>query len=421
MKERPEACGILLLFCLAGPRLHLAAADPVAKADDALARACRRLLAAPQNSYCFAEPRDEFLALTGTEPLSRYFVALTYFLDGDQEKAYQAAVRLCRVTEGKRAGPAAAVGTRILEVRAKGYLGSPEILKGILYELSTCRIPFPVDGGPEERFFSEDDLVDLFLLIEIMKKAELNLVLLEKARAALAAESKAMEDEEALEELEDDDDDSVGTVLGGERADRPEARDWRQVAKELLAKTSARLSPCDRSNFLAAAGILAVQTAQLEADLPGLRQLVVRSASALQLRQIAVALYLHVLDRRGELPQAWRQLKGSGAVGTWQGALCPYLGIEARLDYKNVQARTGPRWELLPYDSVFVHPAAVSYATLRRIYADQGAYELVLKSEDRLTRFERMDHARMLIVREKPGPEGGKVNCLYLDGTVRLE
>jgi hypothetical protein len=425
MKKLRGVHRFLLLLCLAGPCLDLAAEDPKAKADDPLARACHRLLAAPENNYRFSESRDEFLALTdaaqGAEDApSRYFVALICFLDGDQEKAYQAAVKLCQVTEGKRARSAAAMGRQILDVRAQGHLSSPEILKGILYELSTYRIPFPVDRGPNERFFNEDDLVNLFLFIEILKKAELNPVLLEKARAAISAESRARADKEALDELESDDD-SVASLLDGEKGDGREARDWRQVARTLLAKTIARLSPCDQPDFLAAAGILAVHTAQLEADFPGLRQLVVRSVSALQLRQIALAMYLHVLDHKGALPQAWRQLKESGAVGTWQGALCPYLGIDVLLDYKNVQARIGPRWELLPYDSVFVHPAAVRYAPLRRIYADMGAYELLLKSEDHMRRFERMDHAGTLVAREKPDPQGNKVNCLYLDGTVCLK
>ena len=93
MKKQPGACGFLLLFCLAGPGLHLAAEDPAAKAGDALARACRKLLAAPENYYSFAESRDEFLALTDAAQgdaaaLPRTFVALTHFLDGDQEKAY---------------------------------------------------------------------------------------------------------------------------------------------------------------------------------------------------------------------------------------------------------------------------------------------------------------------------------------------
>jgi len=424
MEREMRVAGILPFLILLCSGTHVSAEGPEKPAGP-LERVYHKLLAAPERGYDFGEARRDLQSLAESEDgnarsLSRYFLALTHFLNGDHEQAYLASIAFCEPEEGEEARPATAVGERTLQVRGTGHLGSMDVLKGIIYDLSECRIPFPVDRGPKKRFFSEDDLVGIFLLVEILKKAELNNVLLRKAQAALQRNAEGSEDEDALDEIEEDGD-AVEALFGADETDGQDGANWREVAGRRLRKVRERLTPCAPADFLAAVAILSVQTALLEEDFPELRQLVVSSVSALQLRQIAVALYLHVLEQKGTLPRAWRKLKDAGAVGTWQGSLGPYLGIDMKLDYKNVTARTGPRWELLPYDSVFVHPAAVGYRALRRIYADLGAYELTLKSEDYMKRFDKLDHPKTIVVREKATPEGRRVNCLYLDGSVRLK
>ena len=407
----------------------------------------------PEEGYDFRKMREalEALRIHGPEherTTSIYLFALVCFLDGDFGAASKAAFDFQKhLKRSEPDRPAAKIGDRILEVMEKGCLESAEDVKGVIYDYTSSRIPFPVDRGPKTRFFDTEKTIALFQLVEIMAKAELSpaygkavAVLAEAAGGPKAADTGEEDDPfEDAEELESPlppggkDEDAggpeLGPALGNERrtGEQPnaaeQARQRGLLLRRLLKTSLARFSVCKKDEFLTAVCILAVHTIDLGETTPELRELITHSVSALQLRQLALAFYLYLLDHDGKIPMPMRTLKQQNEVSTWCGFLFPYLDLPRKLDHKNLRARVGLRWELLPYESVFVYPADTRLRSALRIYADQAGYELLFSADYHHQTVEALDAGKTVLLkqRKRTGQPEEKVNHLFLDGSVVLK